>query len=84
MRKMLSIAFALSLVVGSAREARADSTTLGVDFASTPTDFGASMWNLGFEFQANTDATVVARETSTCRPLAGCLTRRRSRGSLVV
>lgn len=59
MKRVALIVVALGLIVGTARQAKANSS-LGVDFLSTPTDFGESVWNLGFEFQANIAATVTA------------------------
>jgi hypothetical protein len=33
-------------------------SSLGVDFIGSPDNFGDSVWNLGYEFQVNTDVTV--------------------------
>jgi Domain of unknown function (DUF4082) len=47
---------ALALICGTYH---LDADVLGVDLATTtPTDFGASLWSLGWEFQANTTVTV--------------------------
>jgi len=60
MKRVALIVVALGIMVGTAGQADAGSS-LGVDFAGPPlNNFGGSFWNLGFEFQANSAATVTA------------------------
>jgi hypothetical protein len=49
---------------------QAKAQILAVDFATPPADFGSSIWNLGFEFQANSNATVTGLGNVVLSPFA--------------
>jgi len=57
----LAIAALLAGSAVAATPAFADTGSLGIDFTEgTATDFGGSVWNLGYSFTVNSDVTVFA------------------------
>ncbi len=55
--KILSVLLATMFAIGFG-SATMKASTLGVDFTTTPSNYGASVWNLGYEFEVVTDVTV--------------------------